>query len=102
MGATADSVPLKVRDFLHGLFFGLDKEELDQLSRTAQVRRLPAGSVICREGEPGDAFYVVDTVKRAVLEVGSSCSSLFGRGPAALPWPDRSERWPGSMGLQFY
>jgi len=48
-----------VEDFLRTLFFGLDEEELARLSSAAQVKTFPAGEVICREGEPGDAFYVI-------------------------------------------
>ena len=48
-----------VEDFLRTLFFGLDEEELAQLARAARIRRFSEGEEICREGGPGDAFYVV-------------------------------------------
>ena len=35
------------------------EEDLDELSHAAEVRSLPVGSVICREGEQGDAIYVI-------------------------------------------
>jgi hypothetical protein len=41
------------------LFSQLSSEELRAVAALAEVQRLPPGSVICREGEPGDAFYVL-------------------------------------------
>jgi len=41
------------------LFGGLQFEELAALGRIAQIREVPAGSLIFRQGEPGETLYVV-------------------------------------------
>jgi CRP-like cAMP-binding protein len=41
------------------LFAGLDREHLEQVARAATVERRPAGATIVREGEVGNAFYVI-------------------------------------------
>ena len=57
------------KEFLRPILFGLAEEDLDELAQAAVLRSFPAGAVICQEGEPGDAIYVifqgrVDIVKR--------------------------------------
>jgi CRP/FNR family transcriptional regulator, cyclic AMP receptor protein len=41
------------------LFSELSAEELDKVARVAVPRRYPGGSIILREGDPGDTCYVV-------------------------------------------
>ncbi|MDH7499828.1 MAG: cyclic nucleotide-binding domain-containing protein [candidate division NC10 bacterium] len=41
------------------LFASLNDEELLQVCRRLESKRVPRGGVICREGEPGDAFYII-------------------------------------------
>lgn len=41
------------------LFEKLPEEELEYLASLAEVRRHPEGTVVIRQGDPGDAFYVV-------------------------------------------
>lgn len=48
-----------VKEFLRPVLFGLAEEELDELARAAVVRSFPADAVICHEGEPGHAVYVI-------------------------------------------
>jgi signal transduction histidine kinase len=43
----------------HPLFEGLDEDDLDRLLAGAAVRELAAGTVLLREGEPGESLYVV-------------------------------------------
>jgi signal transduction histidine kinase len=48
-----------VKEFLRPILFGLTEEDLDELAQAAVELSFPAGAVICREGEDGDAVYVV-------------------------------------------
>jgi len=41
------------------LFASLNDEELLQVCRRLESKRVPRGGVICTEGEPGDAFYII-------------------------------------------
>jgi small-conductance mechanosensitive channel/CRP-like cAMP-binding protein len=53
---------LQAVDFLHEL----DEEEMRILSAAVQVRHFGAGEVVVREGDPGDAFFII---RRGVVEV---------------------------------
>jgi len=73
----------EIKDFLRPLLFGLAEEDLDILSRAAVERSMPAGAIICQEGDPGDAVYFivqgrVEIVKRLDDE---SERRLHGAGP---------------------
>ncbi len=48
-----------IKEFLHPILFGLAEEDLDVLTQAAVVRTFSPGEVICQEGEPGDAFFVI-------------------------------------------
>jgi len=50
---------LDVKEFLRPILLGLAEEDLDELARAAVMRIFPAGTVICQEGEAGDAIYVI-------------------------------------------
>lgn len=41
------------------LFASLSPEDAEKLFAAAQLRQLPAGAVLCHEGEYGDRFYIV-------------------------------------------
>ena len=41
------------------LFAGLSEPELEKIARVAVPRRYPAGSIILREGDPGDTCYIL-------------------------------------------
>lgn len=66
-----------VEDFLRTLFFGLEEEELARLSSAAQVKTFPAGEVICREGEWGDAFYVIVEGQVGVYKRGGEAEECW-------------------------
>jgi signal transduction histidine kinase len=53
------SLQMDVKEFLRPLLLGLAEEDLDELAQAAVVRSFPAGTVICQEGEPGDAVYTI-------------------------------------------
>jgi signal transduction histidine kinase len=56
---TTLSTTTDIKEFLRPLLFGLAEEDLDELAQAAVVRPLPAGEVVCREGDAGDAVYAV-------------------------------------------
>jgi CRP-like cAMP-binding protein len=41
------------------MFSALNKKEVGRLAAVAEERRVPSGTVLTEEGEPGDEFYVV-------------------------------------------
>lgn len=41
------------------LFADLSPAHLDQLVSRLRMRRFPAGQIVCRQGEPGDQFFVI-------------------------------------------
>ena len=41
------------------LFAGLSEPELEKIARVAVPRRYPSGSIILREGDPGDTCYIL-------------------------------------------
>ncbi|HEC33183.1 MAG TPA: cyclic nucleotide-binding domain-containing protein, partial [Chloroflexi bacterium] len=59
MDGLSPSPQIDVKEFLRPLLFGLAEEDLDKLAQAAIVRSYPPGAVICQEGEPGDAIYVI-------------------------------------------
>lgn len=48
------------------IFRDFDGDDVDALGATCELKPFEAGSVVCREGDPGDAMYVV---RSGVLEV---------------------------------
>jgi signal transduction histidine kinase len=44
---------------LRPAFPGLEEEDLAELARVAEIRSYPENSVLCREGELGDTFYLI-------------------------------------------
>ena len=52
--------------------FGFDRTAADQLSRRGTFTRLPAGTVLCREGERGlEAFLLLEGVAEVQLTEGT-------------------------------
>ena len=48
-------------EFLREIFPGLTDSWLSYLAHALHSRHFPADAVICREGEPGDAFYIIES-----------------------------------------
>ena len=59
MDSSLSSSNLNVKEFLRPLLLGLEEEDLDELAQAAALRLFSPGTVICHEGEPGDAVYFV-------------------------------------------
>ncbi len=60
---------IDTKEFLRPILFGLAEEDLNTLAEAAVVRTFPAGEIILREGEEGNAVYIiargrVDIIKR--------------------------------------
>jgi signal-transduction protein with cAMP-binding, CBS, and nucleotidyltransferase domain len=58
------------------LFAPLDGVVLERLAAALQPLSLPAGSVLIREGEPGERFYLVDRGEVSVLKDGAEVARL--------------------------
>ena len=59
------------------LFDGLSKKELVALARVTEDLEIPAGGVLCKEGETGQEFFVIVDGK---IEVSRNGRPLAGRG----------------------
>jgi len=68
MDEPQDPSELNVKEFLRPILFGLAEEDLDELARAAKKRAFPAGEVICREGEPGHAFFIIVSGRVEILK----------------------------------
>jgi hypothetical protein len=55
------------------LFEGLSHKEL-VLARVTEELEVPAGEVLCREGETGQEFFVMPPVETATSSARSPCS----------------------------
>ncbi len=53
---------------LEKAFKGLDRETLAALERVAQARRYPAGTILCRQGQVEDTFYIVAEGSVAIVQ----------------------------------
>ncbi|HEX7479646.1 MAG TPA: cyclic nucleotide-binding domain-containing protein, partial [Polyangiales bacterium] len=58
------------------LFSRLSPEELQSIADIAEPRHVTAGEVVFREGDPGDAFYVVLHGELAVSRAGAAVATL--------------------------
>ena len=58
------------------LFAPLDGVVLERLAAALQPLSLPAGSVLIREGEPGERFYLIDRGEVSVLKDGAEVARL--------------------------
>jgi CRP-like cAMP-binding protein len=59
------------------MFSACNKKELAKLASVAQERRVPSGTVLTKEGEAGDEFYVVAE--------GMAEASIGGRKVGSIP-----------------
>ena len=66
------------------LFAGLPSEALEALVAELELVPLPAGEVLFREGDPGDALYVVVEGEVAVLAEGPPRVEMARLGPSAF------------------
>lgn len=69
------------------IFRDFDGDDVDALGAVCELLSLPAGTTVCKEGDPGDAMYVVKsgvldvskTVKGAALHINlMSAGEFFG------------------------
>ncbi|MCB0017805.1 MAG: SpoIIE family protein phosphatase [Anaerolineales bacterium] len=51
--------PVSATSILAGAFIGLTEETLTALKKVAQPRRFPPNSLICRQGDVAETFYVI-------------------------------------------
>ena len=59
------------------MFLALNKKELAKLASVTEERRVPSGTVLTKEGEGGDEFYVVAE--------GMAEASIGGRKVGSIP-----------------
>ena len=61
-----------IRQLLSGveLFRSLSAEEVERLANSAKLHLYAAGENLCRQGEPGDSFYIIREGRVAVLVNG--------------------------------
>jgi CRP-like cAMP-binding protein len=61
------------------IFANLSSRELDTLASRLVPERFPTGAVVVAEGDPGDAFYLIDSGQAEVL-VGGQRREILSRG----------------------
>jgi CRP/FNR family transcriptional regulator len=69
------------------LFAGLSQAARETLAQASRVRRYPAGQILCSEGDPGDALYVLEDGQLRVsrfLAAGQEAVLAVVEAPAAL------------------
>jgi CRP-like cAMP-binding protein len=69
------------------LFAGLSPAAREALTRAGRVRRYPAGQVLCSEGDPGEALYVLEQGRLRVSRLtagGQEAVLAVVEAPAAL------------------
>src|ERR1700722_18271105 len=54
------------------LFEDFESEHLDELAAVVTIRKYPKNAFLVREGEPGDAFYIILKGAVAVVKVGAN------------------------------
>jgi CRP-like cAMP-binding protein len=60
------------------LFEGLSKKELTELARVTEDLEVPAGGVLCKEGETGQEFFVIVDGETDVTSKGKSVAARGG------------------------
>lgn len=58
------------------LFDGLSRKELIQLAKATEDMDVPAGKVLCREGDTGSEFFVIVEGEAEVLKDGRRVNTL--------------------------
>jgi CRP-like cAMP-binding protein len=58
------------------MFGGCTAEQLDEIARLGEVIRVREGDDVVREGDPGDALYVIVSGRAAVLRAGRRVAGL--------------------------
>ena len=73
---------LQIVDFLSSvpLFRGLSRDALYRLAEVTREKIYARNGVICFEGDPGDALFIVRTGRVKVVLVGDDGRALGGRG----------------------
>jgi CRP-like cAMP-binding protein len=75
------------------LFAGLSRKELAQIARLADDVEVPAGTVLCTEGDPGREFFVLMEGKVDVARKGRRVATLgAGWSRRLVPPPSRRRR----------
>ena len=87
-----NSDPLSATSILAGAFSGLTEEALAALKRVAQPRNYPPNSLICRQGEVAETFYVI-------LEGTVAVEQHLPAGEARLLGLLRPRDYFGELGL---
>jgi hypothetical protein len=65
-----------------GLFHGSAPELLAQVAAVLRPLAVAAGDVVCREGEPGDQFYLIEAGTLAIIaDIGGQPRELARLGP---------------------
>lgn len=65
-----------------GLFHGASSAILTPVAAALKLISAPAGTVVCREGEPGDQFFLIESGTLLVLtEIGGMAHELARLGP---------------------
>ena len=59
---------MNIEEFFTSLLSGLDAKDLSELTEAAVMLSIPTGTVICREGEPGDAVYAIVEGRLEILK----------------------------------
>jgi cAMP-dependent protein kinase regulator len=69
----------KLRDTLQKVDFlyALKVEELDHLMAALKKRKVPAGMVVIKQGEPGDAFFMIAAGKVSVWDGAKQITSRY-------------------------
>ena len=62
------------------LFAELDERSLQAIALLARTESAPAGTVLMREGEPGEAFYVIVAGDVRVEQAGAPVRSMMAGG----------------------
>jgi CRP/FNR family transcriptional regulator, cyclic AMP receptor protein len=60
------------------LFADLSKKELAQLAKVSEDLEVPAGDVLCREGDTGQEFFVIVDGKTAITSKGKPVAARGG------------------------
>ncbi|HKP54972.1 MAG TPA: cyclic nucleotide-binding and patatin-like phospholipase domain-containing protein [Chloroflexia bacterium] len=70
------------------LFSGLPQEELQHLSSLLQCRHAPKGTCVCREGDPSDALYIIETGQVKVYKEAARKRVLIATLGPGTPFGD--------------